>query len=318
MDPRFAQAHPATQGITQLYFQYAGQLAPKVQANPELEFESLVNSGIAGRVLTIDLASPQTLDQRRGGQNAVFTIAAHIKGKNAEAALPDQTSDVKQEKANTNVIYVADVDTLNDFYLAVRAEPIQNGVEYSYQNVSFVLNLVDALTDTTDYAALRTRKINHVTLEVVERTYQQAMENVYKLDQDLSIEFQNSLNDAQAESRRALEPIQKSVERLTQKKDAGEPYDAAKLFAQSSLLTQQASEQRQRLEKRRTELQNQRREKKREIELQAELEIQEIQRQYKIAAVVLPPIPPLLVGIFVATRRRLREREGISKARRLK
>jgi ABC-2 type transport system permease protein len=66
------------------------------------------------------------------------------------------------------------------------------------------------------------------------------------------------------------------------------------------------------------ELGNGVRENIRGIELDAELKIQQIQRQFKLAAVILPPIPPLLVGLIVFTRRRLREREGISKARRLK
>ena len=42
-----------------------------------------------------------------------------------------------------------------------------------------------------------------------------------------------------------------------------------------------------------------RREKKRHIDLDAELEIQQIQRKFKLAAVVIPPIPPLLVGLIV-------------------
>lgn len=56
----------------------------------------------------------------------------------------------------------------------------------------------------------------------------------------------------------------------------------------------------------------------RQIQLDAELEVQEIQRKFKLAAVVIPPIPPLLIGLIVFTRRRLKERQGIAKARRLK
>ena len=65
-------------------------------------------------------------------------------------------------------------------------------------------------------------------------------------------------------------------------------------------------------------MQNERNEIIRSKRLESELKIQEIQRKYKLAAVLIPPIPPLLLGLFVFTRRRLREREGISKARRLK
>ena len=57
---------------------------------------------------------------------------------------------------------------------------------------------------------------------------------------------------------------------------------------------------------------------KRQIYLEAELEIQQIQGKYKLGAVTFPAIPPMLVGLIVFVRRRLRERAGISKARRLK
>ena len=120
------------------------------------------------------------------------------------------------------------------------------------------------------------------------------------------------------ESRKALEPIQKNVERLEKKKAAGQAYSASKLLSLKNLLAQEEREQRNNITRSRDKLQNERQEKKRQIELTAELKIQEVQRQYKIWSVIIPPLPPLLVGIFVATRRRLREREGISKARRLK
>ena len=66
------------------------------------------------------------------------------------------------------------------------------------------------------------------------------------------------------------------------------------------------------------EMTNERNEMIRATRLTAELTIQEIQRRYKLAAVLIPPLPPLVLGLIVFTRRRLREREGISKARRLK
>ena len=44
-------------------------------------------------------------------------------------------------------------------------------------------------------------------------------------------------------------------------------------------------------------------------------EILKIQNWYKFWAVFIPPIPPLLVGLIVFVHRRLREREGVTKAR---
>jgi len=315
-DPRFSQSSSATRGITQLYFQYAGYITPKPLAKPQLEFEQLINSGKAGRLLTSSMSgSPDQIKQARGSQDLQHTIAAHIKGTNAAQGPEVQAT---QSADNTNVIWVADYDTLSDMYLAVRAAPVQNGIEYSYQNVSFVLNAIDTLAGVDKYTQIRTRKINHVTLEEVEKTYNEAMEVVHVAENDLEIEYRNALNAAIEEGRKAIEPIQKSILRLKKKKDAGQAYDASRLQAFESRLAQEKSEQSNNFTRRQDTLQNERQEKKRQIELTAELKIQEVQRQYKIWSVIIPPLPPLLVGIFVATRRRLREREGISKARRLK
>jgi ABC-2 type transport system permease protein len=40
-----------------------------------------------------------------------------------------------------------------------------------------------------------------------------------------------------------------------------------------------------------------------------------VQRQYKLWAVLLPPIPPLLVAVIVFFTRRSREREGVARSR---
>ena len=313
-DPRFSQSSSATRGIKQLYFQYAGYISPKPLAKPQLEFESLINSGKAGRLLTSSLSgTPDQIKQARGSQDLQYVIAAHIKGTNAS-----QGPAATQSADNTNVIWVADYDTLSDIYLAVRAAPVQNGTEYTYQNVSFVLNAIDTLAGVDEYTQIRTRKINHVTLEEVEKTYNKAMEAVHIAENDLVIEVRNTMNGVLEESRKALEPIQKNIQRLEKKKAAGQAYDASRLLAFKNRLAQEEREQRNNITRRREELQNERQEKKRQIELTAELKIQEVQRQYKIWSVIIPPLPPLLVGLFVATRRSLREREGISKARRLK
>ena len=44
-------------------------------------------------------------------------------------------------------------------------------------------------------------------------------------------------------------------------------------------------------------------------------QVQRIQNEYKVRATFLPPIPPLLVGLVVWARRRVREREGVSRTR---
>jgi ABC-2 type transport system permease protein len=55
---------------------------------------------------------------------------------------------------------------------------------------------------------------------------------------------------------------------------------------------------------------------KRKIERNLELKRKGIQNHYKALAVILPPIPPLLVGLAVFIRRRLRESERVAATRR--
>ena len=202
-----------------------------------LEFEQLINSGKAGRLLVSNLrGTPDQVEQARGSDDLQYVIAAHIKGsKSDQGPAPNST----QTPDNTNVVWVADFDTLADMYLAVRAQPVQNGDEYIYQNVSFVLNAIDTLAGVGEYNEIRTRKINHVTLEVVEETYDQAMEKVHLAEQELVIEYQNAISGVIEDSRKAIEPIQKNIQRLEKKKAAGQAYNAAKLLSLQNLLAQE-------------------------------------------------------------------------------
>ncbi len=62
-------------------------------------------------------------------------------------------------------------------------------------------------------------------------------------------------------------------------------------------------------------MQRQRDEDIADVRRKVDLQIAGIKNYYKFLAVALPPIPPLLVGLIVFVRRRLREREGVAKSR---
>jgi len=257
-------------------------------------------------------------DDESGSANRQFTLAAYIHGNEVDKGVPTKEAAGVISKQKTDVIYVADIDTLSDFYVSMRETPIVDGVEYRYQNMSFVLNVIDALAGEGIYLGLRNRKVDHVTLAVVEKTYEASMQRVFDLDQQLQIELTTNITKAQNDIRAKLKPTEDEIQKELRKKNNNQYYDAAKLAAKQRLLEQQVRDLQEKYKSKQLEFENERSEKKRRIDLDAELEIQEIQRQFKLAAVILPPIPPMLVGLIVFTRRRLREREGISKARRLK
>ena len=314
LNPAINRDHPATSRIDELFFQYAGYVSPT--KTTELEFTPLVKVNGAGR-LRGDLAMPQVppaaRDSQRGLADGQFVLACHIKG----AKCDESDSSAAPSKDRTNVIYVADLDVLSDYFVDIRNEPIRDGIEFFFQDMSFVLNIVDALAGEDTFLGLRNRRFRHVTLGKIETQKEKELQKVFELNNQYEIDFKIEVEKVRADARKKLRPLENEIKDLEDRRDARKPYDAAALAAKQGILKQQQQEQEQKLRVSVQELNNSLNEKKRQADLDAELAIQEIQRTYKLAAVVLPVIPPFLLGLFVFTRRRLREREGISKERRL-
>lgn len=316
---RFSNTHPAMDGIEELFFQFTGNI--KQKPTSKLEFEDLVMTGQAGRIRFLEWMAhtrvqpnQNELNKARGAANENFVLAAHIKGDNWES----MSKDAGDTKDNLNVVYIADMDLLADYFVEMRNTPIKNNVEYVSQNMNFVLNLLDSLAGEETFLHIRNRRVSHVTLAKIDDQYEIAQTEVFNEVNEIQIEYQTELNSFREKLMNKVKPIQKQIQILETKKNDGKPFDAAKLAAKKALLDTEAREQQQRMQTRTQELNIEREEKKRSINLKAELKIQKIQQFFKLCAVIVPPIPPLVVGIIVFFRRRLREREGISKARRLK
>ncbi len=316
---KFSNTHPAMKGIEELFFQFTGNI--KQKPTSRLTFEDLVKTGQAGRIQFLDWMThtrvrpnPNELTKARGAANENFVLAAHIKGDKWET----MSTSGEDSKDHLNVVYIADMDILADYFVDMRNAPIRNNVEYVSQNMSFVLNLLDSLGGEDTFLEIRNRRVSHVTLAKIDEQYEIAQSEVFNEETQIQIDYQTELNQAREKLTNKLEPLQEQIQKMEAKKKDGQPYDSAKLAAKKAMLDTEIREQQQRLQTRTQELNIERDEKKRRINLDAELKIQKIQQFFKLCAVVVPPIPPLIVGIIVFFRRRLREREGISKARRLK
>ena len=314
----FDGEHPATRGINQIYFQYAGYVQPARGA--KLKFRDLIVTGNAGRMeeKVVNPQNPELANTKRGGDNSQFVLATEILGGQELTELPENVDQLKPDKKYTNVIYVADIDVLADLFVELRDNPIRNSVQYRFQNMSFVLNTIDALAGENIYQDIRNRRERHVTLKVVENTTDKAMDELYAKTQELEKEFQIAEREAANVAIPKFREIEKDIDDLKRRKAKGEKIDPNILKFKEQALESTKRAEAQKLQVKREELNNQRQDDIRTIRLDAELKIQDIQRKFKLAAVVIPPIPPLVVGLIVFARRRLREREGISKARRLK
>ena len=70
-----------------------------------------------------------------------------------------------------------------------------------------------------------------------------------------------------------------------------------------------------RLEKQMQSIESSRSRKLKQISYATDQEIRGVQDRYKLYAILVPPIPPLLLALYVFFRRRGAEQEGIAKSR---
>ena len=322
-DDFFDEEHPATLGISQLLFQFTGYI--KKKRDSSLDFRPLVYSGNMGAVreracsqMLSRAISIRGLENSRGPDNQEMDLAVEIRGGEEYTDLPKSIDKIKGDRKYINVIYVADIDLLADSSVDIRDRPIRNNITYRFQNLSFVLNVIDSLAGENKFQEIRNRRERHVTLKVVENTTENSMDKLYNETQELEKDFANAQAQARAEAEAKFAKLEQEITSLERRRANKETIDLDRLR-----FLEQAKETTQRVEAKKMigkleGLNSEFQENVRQIRLDAELEIQDIQRKFKLAAVIIPPIPPLVIGLIVFTRRRLKERQGIAKARRLK
>jgi ABC-2 type transport system permease protein len=127
-------------------------------------------------------------------------------------------------------------------------------------------------------------------------------------------QYDEAMREAQESMDQQLKKLREEVEKITKQSDSGKVQPAELQAKSQRFQTLQELEQRK-LAVKQTKTQRDRDLKIREIERQAADAVTTIQNKVKAAAIALPCIPPLVVGVIVFASRRLRERENISKSR---
>jgi ABC-2 type transport system permease protein len=236
---------------------------------------------------------------------------------------PDETAsgatppaDKKPEPRTLNVVYVADIDLMSWQFLRIRARPDEDEeINWRFENVTFLLNVVDALSGDDAYIDIRKRQIRHASLAVVEDTTRFARNEEFKQQLEFEQEIKRQNDEREKKKNEIIKKNTDRLEELKKKQKEGQPVDINEILAVQQLaeLQRRKLDQEDQVEKER--LERERTAKIEQIRRDTDLQIQKIQNWYKFVAVIVPPVPPLIVGLVVFVRRRLREREGVSKAR---
>jgi len=348
----FNEVDEITSGLQEVLFLYAGSFSK--QKKSTLDFQPLCTTGTRTFTLGVNafLAAAQqgnaNLVTMREQSGDSFQIAVHVKGKVSEVksnpfqglgrfegleaglcqlAPPKPVSNEKklpsgQEAAlqmaaeaaaeeamqsgktsTVNVVLVADIDCLVSELFRMRARGAEESdpVQWKMQNVTFALDVVDSLAGDNRFISIRKRQREHRILETIEAKTEKSREEAGKNRKKFVEDFDKARGDAQRK-------FEEQLTKLSERKDLNNIEKTQKM----NELRQHGQRQ---LDVSLSELEKKRDDELKQIQRSLELDVRKVQDSYKLWAVLVPPIPPLLIAFFVYFHRRSQEREGVSKSR---
>ena len=312
----FNPHEPITSGLQQLLFPFPGAMAKLNTSN--LTFTPLVRTGEkTGTVVFREIMQMGPFGPRGGlnpnrrwiPTNQSYVLAAHIQGKvQTEPPAEEGEKGKKGEKEKpresiVNAVVVGDIDMLSqDFFrLREQGDMPEVGINFDFDNVTFVLNVLDEVAGDQRFVEIRKRRPSHCTLaRIEERTKEAKQEATYAREQ--------FTKDFEAEEQQQQQAILDKIAELKKRKNV----DTQQMLIEVAMMQQDLERQKE------SKIEQLRRDKDRKInkiETDLALKVRHVQDQYKMWAVLLPPIPPLVVAVIVFFTRRKREREGVARSR---
>jgi ABC-2 type transport system permease protein len=292
--------------------------AVQAKTGGSLQHTPLLSTGdasglISGSSMRDIMGGRSSVGREAQGITPFIPIAMTIEGVPQADPVPGAES--SGSGAEVKVVYVADTDLMLPEFSMIRADPNTiTEAKFQFQNVTFVLNCIDWLTDEPDFIEIRKHEPIFASLRMIDSVKEQARTDVREQSDQFQVEYDQTIREAQESMDRQLQKLREEVEKL-QKESADGRVPRGELQAKlQRFQTLQELEQRK-LDVKRTKTERDRERRIREIERKAADEVTSIQNKVKAAAVALPCIPPLIVGVIVFASRRLRERENISKSR---
>lgn len=301
----FNENEAASSGLQEVVLMFPGYIdyspSPDLAYTPLLEtgmlsgkvpFQQMVRRGLFG--LSVNPNPPHNPSPRE------YTLAAKING--VFAPPPANPNDkTPQRDRNINMLVIADIDFISSQFFTIREQGYGN---LNFDNVSFFLNCIDVMAGDSSFIALRKRRIKHRTLTAVEANTEEFAQR--RIEQE-----EQARNHAQEALTEARQRLNEKVNAVRQRDDLDE--QTKQIMAQNL----------QEVENRRFETIQANIESRRDATIQKahedmEIAVRNIQNRIKMLAVLLPPIPVFVMGIYIFIRRRKREYEGALAARRLR
>jgi ABC-2 type transport system permease protein len=293
----FNRQNSATAHLQEVMFLYPGYLLPSKA--PDFVFEPLLQTGtVSGTSSFFDLVVPTpngmliNANVTREPNHRQYVLAARVRSKQAVASTPNAK--------RVDIIAIADLDFISDYFFDIRASAPPGA---NFDNITFFLNSIDLLAGDDSFIALRNRRGHYRTLERLEAQTRTFVDRRTREEQQADKDARAALDDARNR-------LKKRVEELGRRTDLD--VQAKQIMVRN--LEETENRQLRVLETNITQAKDAKVRASRET---METQIRNIRTRIRTLAVLLPPLPVLLVGVAIFVRRARRERDSARAMRRV-
>ncbi|MCA9111499.1 MAG: Gldg family protein, partial [Planctomycetaceae bacterium] len=285
-----------TRGLEEMLMFFPGSIRPREGSKMEFTKLLLTGSENSGILDWEEITTPGIF----GGVNVnpfpnrIVDEYAHI------LAARIQSKDDSESGSSINAIFVADADVISDESFRLREDIF---LELTIDNVTFVMNAVDVLAGEERYVALRSRRPQERILTVVQERVKEFTEQSIK---------------RQAEAKeQADERLEAARERLQAKVDEIQNDTSLDARGKQQLLRTAQQNLNRQLELEEAEIERAKEAEIRNAKMVSDRSIREIEDSVWRWAVLIPPIPAILVGLIMFSIRITNERQNIDSTRRV-
>jgi ABC-2 type transport system permease protein len=243
----------------------------------------------------------QSFDFSRG-----FTPTARIKDgrphfldKGGHVLAAHLTADTPENPYKLNVVYVADVDLISDWFFVTRN---MGELNLSFDNVPFVLNAVDVLAGDRTFLDLRKRRTELRTLTGVEARTAKFVEERIETSKEADEEAKQQLKDAQKRFDEKRAEIEKDPKLSPPEKD--------------ELIRRLKEGEERRLDVQKVDIDRKKQQRIDDAKNQEQRKVHETEFWIWLLAVVTPSVPAIVLGGTVFLLRLGRERSHLAPDRR--
>jgi ABC-2 type transport system permease protein len=350
--PRSAQVKSFNRDdVATKYTEYLLFLTPggvRTNENPKFEYTELVATGDqnagamdAQTFQELEEADPRVTRKAWTPSLSKYALAMRVQGKEdiidtspskkddegededkkEEGDKKDEAKGAANQPRRVNVAYIGDIDFLESQWVYLRGQPKQSlggvNVDLNFDNVDFLLTLIDEIAGETRFAEVRSRRLRHSTLRAIADLRNAADRRKEDAVKSAEAALAEKFKEAEEKRDAAVAEVQQALKEFERKRRSGEEVDQQEFVEKIQLAQIEQAQAERELEVFKEKQQQEFKETVQRLERQAAEQVEKRQSLYRYFSVLIPPIPPILLGVIVFLVRRLREREGISRARRL-